>query len=76
MLVGPSGAGKTVRLTSMVLDMYKGCFSIIYLWSPSIYVDNTWKPAKDYIKNTIKPHDREKCVFDDYDPSELEAAKK
>ena len=26
MLVGPSGSGKTVLLTSMVLDIYKGCF--------------------------------------------------
>ena len=48
MLVAPSGAGKTVLLISMILDIYKGCFSIICLWSPSIYVDNAWKPVKDY----------------------------
>ena len=29
MLVAPSGAGKTVLLTNMTLDMYKGCFSRI-----------------------------------------------
>ena len=60
MLVGPSGSGKTVRLTNMILDMYKGCFSRIYIWSPSIEVDNTWKPVKDYLRDHIKPNDREK----------------
>ena len=73
MLVAPSGAGKTVLLTNMTLDIYEGSFSRIYIWSPSIYVDNTWKPVKDYIRDHIKPNDREKCYFDEYDPSELQA---
>ena len=72
MLVGPSGSGKTVLLTNMILDSYKGCFSIIYIWSPSIEVDSTWKPLKGYIKDHIKPNDRDKCLFDSYHPSELE----
>ena len=72
-LVGPSGSGKTVLLTNMVLDIYKGCFSRIYIWSPSIEVDNTWKPVKDYIRDHIKPSVKEKCYFDSYEPSELEA---
>ena len=72
MLVGPSGSGKTVLLTNMILDIYKGCFSRIYIWSPSIEVDNTWKPVKDYTRDHIKPSDREKCYFDSYEPSELE----
>ena len=72
MLVGPPGSGKTVLLTNMILDIYKGCFSIIYIWSPSIEVDNTWKPVKDYIRDHIKPSDREKCYFDSYDPAELQ----
>ena len=72
MLVAPSGAGKTVLLTNMILDIYKGCFSRIYVWSPSIEVDSTWRPVKDYIRDHIKPSDREKCYFDSYDPAELE----
>ena len=68
MLVGPSGSGKTVLLTNMILDIYTGCFSRIYIWSPSIDVDNTWKPVKDYIRDHIKPNDREKCYFDVIDP--------
>ena len=72
MLVAPSGAGKTVLLTNMILDIYKGCFSRTYIWSPSIEVDNTWKPVKDYIRDHTKPNDREKYYFDSYDPAELE----
>ena len=72
MLVGPSGGGKTMLLTNMILDIYRLCFSRICIWSPSINVDSTWKPVKDYIRDHIKPSDREKCYFDSYEPSELE----
>ena len=72
MSVGPSGGGKTVLLTNMILDIYRDCFSRIYIGSPSINVDSTWKPVKDYIRDHIKPSDREKCSFDRYEPSGLE----
>ena len=72
MLVAPSGAGNTVLLTDMILDIYSGCFSRTYIWSPSIYVDKTWEPVKDYIRDHTKPNGREKCYCDEYDPSELE----
>ena len=72
MLAGPSGSGKTVRLTNMILDSYRGYVSRIHIWSPSIEVDSTWKPVKDYIRDHIKPGDREKCYSDSYGPSELE----
>ena len=47
-------------------------FSRIYIWSPSIEVDDTWKPVENYTRDNIKPNDREKCDFDSYDPAELE----
>ena len=72
MLVGPSGGGKTVPLTNVILDTYRDCFSRIYIWSPSINADSTWKPVKDYIRDHIKPSDRDKCYFDSYEASGLE----
>ena len=72
MLVGPSGSGKTALLTNMVLNIYKGCFSRVYIWSPCIEVDNTWEPVKDYIRDHIKPNYIEQYYFDSYDPAELE----
>ena len=49
MILSPSGGGKTVLLHNMILDMYRGCFNIIYIFSPSIDIDHTWKPVKDCI---------------------------
>ena len=72
MLCGPSSSGKTVILSNMILDIYRDCFSIIYIWSPSIKVDSTWRPVKDYIRDHIKPGDRENYYFDSYEASELE----
>ena len=42
------------------------------MWSPSINVDSTWLPVKEYVIDHIKPNDREKRYFDNYEPSELE----
>ena len=32
MLLAPSGGGKTVLLQNMILDIYKGCLNIIYIY--------------------------------------------
>ena len=72
MWCGPSSSGKAVLLSSMILDIYRNCFSRIYIWSPSINVDSTWEPVKDYIRDHTKPSDEEHCYFDNYEPNELE----
>lgn len=68
-ICGPSGSGKTVLLQSMILDIYRGLFSRIYCFSPSIHVDYTWQPVKDYIKNVMKIEetDTDKFYYDHYD---------
>ena len=30
-ILGPSGSGKTVLLQNMILNIYRNCFSIIYI---------------------------------------------
>ena len=55
--LGPSGSGKTVLLQNMILDIYRGCFSRIYIFSPSIDVDQTWDPVKKYIEDKMKVKD-------------------
>ena len=49
-ILGPSGSGKTILLQNMILDIYRNCFSRIYIFSPSIDVDATWTPVKLYIE--------------------------
>jgi GTPase SAR1 family protein len=73
LILGPSGSGKTILLQSMILDIYRNCFSRIYMFSPSIHVDHTWRPVIEYIRNNLKQdNDKEKYLFDDYNPSELD----
>ena len=73
-VLGPSGSGKTILLQNMLLDIYKNCFSRIYIFSPSIDVDSTWIPVKDYIEKEMKiKHDKDKepIYFDHYDAAAL-----
>ena len=72
-VLGPSGAGKGVLLSNMILDIYKGCFDRIYIFSPSIDVDKTWIPVKDYIEKSQKVDlKKEKLFYDSYDAEALE----
>ena len=72
LILAPSGGGKTVLLQNMILDIYKDCFTRIYIFSPSIDVDYTWQPVKDYLKHELKQDERkEKYLFDSYQPAEL-----
>ena len=73
-ILGPSGSGKTILLQNMILDIYRDCFSRIYIFSPSIDVDQTWEPVKNYIEKhmKLKHTDEEPIYFDHYDPADLE----
>ena len=73
-ILGPSSAGKGVLLQNMILDIYRGCFERIYIFSPSINVDHTWLPVKKYISETInKAEEEPNFYYDSYDPENLEA---
>jgi predicted AAA+ superfamily ATPase len=63
-ILGPSGSGKTILLQNMILDIYRGCFSRIYIWSPSIDVDATWIPVKSYIEKEMRvKHTKEEPIY-------------
>ena len=73
-LLGPSGSGKSILLQNMILDVYKGLFSRIYIMSPSINVDyQTWQPVKDYMEKELKliESDDETFYFSEYEPEAL-----
>ena len=74
-ILGPSKSGKSVLWQSMLLDGYKGCFSRIFIFTPSGLVDDSLKPIKDYIENTLK-HDVKKegpYIFEDLDPKQIQS---
>ena len=69
---GPSGSGKSVLLQQLILDVFRGCFERVYIWSPSIDIDHVWDPIKKYVKKELKVDTKEeKCFFNTYNPAEL-----
>ena len=71
-LVGGSGSGKSRALVSMLLHQYRGCFSRIYVFSPSVDIDMTWEPVKTYVEHELKVNtEREPCFFDEWEPATL-----
>ena len=73
-ILGPSGSGKTTLLQNRILDIYRDCFSRIYIFSPSIDVDMSWEPVKDYIAKhmKVKETNEDPIYFDNYDSPALE----
>ena len=73
-ILGPSGSVKTILLQNIILNIYKNCFSRIYIFSPSIDVDMTWEPVKKYIEHEMKiAHtEKEPLFFDNYDAEALQ----
>ena len=52
----------------MILDIYKGCFERVYIWSPSINLDDNWKPVKEYLNDDkqMPKKNGDKLYFDEY----------
>ncbi len=73
-LLAPSGSGKTVLLSNMMLNIYRGCFERIYIFSPSVNVDQTWQAVKDYQEKVlgVKETESDPLYFDHYDPDDLQ----
>ena len=73
-LLAPSGAGKTVLLANLILKVYRGCFERIYVFSPSVNVDQTWEAVKTYQRDVMKVRERddETLYFDHYNTEDLE----
>ena len=36
-------------ISNLILDVYRGCFEKIFIWSPTIFLDDNWNAAKNYI---------------------------
>ena len=53
LLNAPSGTGKTAALTNLILDIYRGCFETIYIFSPTVFIDDNWTVVKKYIEKEL-----------------------
>ena len=68
--LGSSGTGKTCAIQQMALVVYRGCFEGIYVFSPSVHLDSTWQPVKDYSKKHLDPGD-EQCFFETFEEDKI-----
>ena len=72
-IVASSTGGKTVLIQNLILDVYRDCFSRIFIFSPSVHTDPTFVEVKKYIRNGLKVDDsKEDIYFEHYNPEELE----
>ena len=62
-----SGSGKTVLITNLILDVYRGCFSRIYIFPPSSDIDDTWLRVKQCIASEQTSTEDEQIYFDEFD---------
>ena len=61
----PRKSGKTVALISMILEQYRGVFEKVYIFSPSINIDDGWIPVKKYIEEDLGVNtERERAYYD------------
>jgi hypothetical protein len=69
-----SGSGKPVLLANLILKVYRGCFERIYVFSPSVNVDQTWEAVNKYQEDVMKVRetDDEQLNFDNYNSEDLE----
>ena len=67
MINAASGSGKSVLIQNLILDIYRGCFSRIYISSPSIDIDDTWLPVKEFIADELTTTEDEQIYYPDFD---------
>ena len=70
--VASSTGGKSVLIQDLILKIYRGSFERIYIFSPSVHVDDTWRAVKKYITDVMKVDtEKEKVYYEEYDPIAL-----
>ena len=70
--VASSTGGKSVLIQNLILKIYRGSFERIYIFSPSIHVDDTWPAVKKYISDVMKVDaEKEQIYYEEYDPVAL-----
>ena len=68
-LVASSTGGKTVLIQNLILNIYKGSFERIFIFSPSVHVDDTWNSVKKHISENMNVDtEKEKTYFEEYNP--------
>ena len=61
-----------MALISLILEQYRGVFERIYVFSPSVNIDDGWIPVKKYIEEDVGVNtEREQTYWDEWDEAAL-----
>jgi energy-coupling factor transporter ATP-binding protein EcfA2 len=72
LILGPSGSGKSVLLVDFLVRLYRHAFQRVYVFSPSVFIDSSWKPVFKYVEKTLGvDSDKEPWAFDEWDDEKL-----
>ena len=72
-IYAPSNSGKTVMITNLIEHIYRGCFERVYIFSPSITLDDSWLSTKKYLDSTINLSENEPSLYQpNFDESVVE----
>ena len=63
LVVGASAGGKTVLISNLLLNIYRNSFERIFVFSPSILIDQNWEAVRKYIKKDLKVDTEKGKVF-------------
>ena len=62
-IYAPSHSGKTVLITNLIEDIYRDCFERVYIFSPSIEIDDNWRNTKKYLNGVMNLGDDEPSLY-------------
>ena len=72
-IVASSTGGKTVLIQNLLLNVYRGSFERVYIFSPSVNSDPAFYDVKKYQKEVMKVDDtKEDLYFEGFNPSDLQ----
>ena len=65
--LAPSQMFKTACMVDLIMRHYRGCFERVFVFSPSVDIDSSWGPVKEYLRVQLGVPDSEKCFFHEFD---------
>ena len=73
-ILAPTTGGKTTLIANLILDVYRGAFERIYVWSPTSKkgLDGTWDAVRKYVYGEMGTPEEEECFFQDFDGAQVQ----
>ena len=69
---GPSGSGKGILTSKLLLETFRGKFSKIYYFSASSTLDINLGPLQKYCEEHLGQGEKDPCLYDSWDEEVLE----